>query len=122
MTRAEILKQRLMLVELAKRLGKNVAELERETSQLHKLEGDYGQSEDLGDYQEVTNQAVEEHLAKSLLGNQEFTLSEIEAALDRIKNNTYGICDECKCDIGIERMQALPYARRCIQCAKSLHG
>lgn len=122
MTRHEMLHQRLLLVELAKRLGKNIAELELETAQLHKLEGDYGQSEDLGDYQEVTNQAAEEHLAKSLLGNQEFTLSEIEAALDRIKNNSYGICEECRNIIDIERMKALPYARRCIKCAKSLHG
>lgn len=122
MTRHEMLQQRLLLVELAKRLGKNVAELELETNQLHKLEGDYGQSEDLGDYQEVTNQAAEEHLAKSLLGNQEFTLSEIEAALERIKNNSYGICDVCRNIIDVERMKALPYARRCIKCAKSLHG
>lgn len=122
MTRTEMLQQRLLLVELAKRMGKNVAELERETAQLHKLEGDYGQGEDLGDYQEVTNQAAEEHLARSLLGNQEFTLSEIEAALERIKNNTYGICDDCKSMINLERMKALPYARRCIKCAKSLHG
>jgi DnaK suppressor protein len=122
MSRTELLQQRRLLVALAKRLGKNVAELELETDQLHKLEGDYGQGEDVGDSQELTNQAAEEHLAKSLLGNQEFTLSEIEAALDRLKNNTYGICDECKSIINIERMKALPYARRCIKCAKSMHG
>jgi DnaK suppressor protein len=122
MTRLEMLQQRRLLVELAKRLGKNVTELERETAELHKKEGDYGQGEDVGDYQEVTNQGVEEHLAKSLLGNQEFTLSEIEAALDRIKDGTYGTCDQCKTIINVERMKALPYARRCIKCAKSFHG
>ena len=117
-----MLKQRLMLVELAKRLGKNVASLERETAELHKKEGDYGQGEDIGDYQEVTNQAVEEHLAHHLLSNQEFTLSEIEAALERMKDGSYGNCVECKGDIGTERLIALPYARRCIKCAKSMHG
>ena len=122
MTRLALLQQRRLLIELAKRLGKNVTELERETTELHKQEGDYGQGEDVGDYQEVTNQAVEEHLAKSLLGNQEFTLSEIEAALERIKNNSYGICEVCMSIINVERMRALPYARRCIKCAKSLKG
>ena len=122
MTRAAILKQRMLLIALAKRLGKSVTELERETTELHKKEGDYGQGEDVGDHQEVTNQAAEEFMAHQLLNNQEFTLSEIEAALDRIQNNTYGFCTECKKEIGIERMKSLPYARRCIQCAKSFHG
>ncbi len=122
MTDKQTIQQRRLLIELAKRLGKNVSELEKETRQIHSKEGDYGQGEDEGDFQEVTNQAAEENLAKSLLGNQEFTLSEIEAALERIKNNSYGICEECKSIINVERMRALPYARRCIKCAKSIQG
>jgi len=118
-TAKQTMLQRRLLIELAKRLGKNVSQLELETRQIHSKDGDYGQGEDEGDFQEVTNQAAEENLAKSLLGNQEFTLSEIEAALERIKNNSYGICEECKSIINYERMRALPYARRCIKCAKS---
>lgn len=122
MNQAEMLKQRQVLIELAKRLGKDVAELEKETAQLHRVEGDYGEGEDRGDFQEVTNQAMEERLAEHLLGNQEFTLSEVTAALERMKLGTYGTCSECGKPIGMERLRALPYARRCIQCAKSLHG
>lgn len=118
MTAKQTLELHRLLIELAKRLGKNVSELERETRQIHTKDGDYGQGEDEGDFQEVTNQAAEEHLAKSLLGNQEQALSEIEAALKRIKDNSYGICEECKSIINVERMRALPYARRCIKCAK----
>ena len=120
MTRLETLQQRRVLIELAKRLGKNVSELERETTELHKKDGDHG--EGTGDDQEITNQAVEEYIAKHLLNNQEFTLSEIEAALERIKDGSYGTCVECKSIINVERMKALPYARRCIKCAKSFHG
>ena len=46
-------------------------------------------------------------------------LEPVEAALERIKNNSYGICEECKSIINVERMRALPYARRCIKCAKT---
>ena len=122
MTRKEMMQQGRLLIALAKRLGKNVTELERETAELHKKEGDYGQGEDEGDYQEVTNQAVEEHLAQHLLNNQEYVLSEIEAALERIKDGSYGTCMECKSIINVARMKALPYARRCIKCTKSFQG
>ena len=122
MTRSELAQQRAVLLELAKRMGKNVAELERETAQLKNMEGEYGEGEKQGDDQEVINQAMEEHVAKHLLGNQEFTLSEVEAALERMKKGTYGKCSECGQPVGMERLQALPYARRCIGCAKSLHG
>ncbi len=122
MTRADLLQQRRLLLALAQRLGKDTQELERETQGIHKLEGDYGAGEDLGDNQEIANQAMEEYLAQHMLGNQEFTLSEVEAALDRIKQGTYGKCVECKTEIGVERMKALPYARRCIQCAAQFHS
>jgi RNA polymerase-binding transcription factor DksA len=122
MTRAELMQQRQLLVALAQRLGKDAKELERETQGIHKLEGDYGAGEDLGDNQEIANQAMEEYLAQHMLGNQEYTLSEVEAALDRIKQGSYGKCAECHGDIGVERMKALPYARRCIQCAAEFHS
>lgn len=122
MTRAELMQQRQLLLTLAQRLGKDVKELEHETRDIHNLEGDYGAGEDLGDYQEIANQAMEEYLAQHMLDNQEFTLSEVEAALDRIKQGTYGKCVECQGEIGFERVKALPYARRCIKCAASFHG
>ncbi|HQR43439.1 MAG TPA: TraR/DksA family transcriptional regulator [Gemmatales bacterium] len=122
MTPSEIQQQRQLLIALARHLGKNVSELERETDELRTKQGDYAQGQDMSDYQEVSNQAAEEYVTKHLLGNQEFTLSEIEAALDRIKAGTYGKCVECKSTIDADRMKALPYARRCIQCAKSFHG
>lgn len=122
MKSTDLMRQKQILTELARRLGKNVTQLERETSELQKHDGDYGQGSDMGDFQEITNQGMEEYVAQHLLGNQEFTLSETEAALERIKQGTYGICSECKNQIGMERLAALPYARRCIQCAQSLHG
>ncbi len=41
----------------------------------------------------------------------------IEAALQRIAENTYGICDECGADIDPKRLKALPTASKCISCA-----
>jgi len=41
----------------------------------------------------------------------------IEAALQRIAEDTYGICDECGADIDPKRLKALPTASKCILCA-----
>ncbi len=43
-------------------------------------------------------------------------LHEVDAALERIEQETYGICIDCGQLIGIKRLQAYPMAKRCIQC------
>jgi len=45
-------------------------------------------------------------------------LSEIRTALDRIENGTYGICATCGDKINAKRLEALPYATQCINCAR----
>ena len=56
----------------------------------------------------------------SLLQNQEQTLEEIAEALDRIGKGTYGRCEECGEPIPRARLQALPYTRHCVSCARKL--
>jgi len=52
------------------------------------------------------------------LGNEAtHELRLIAKALDQIKNNTYGDCDDCGKQIPIERLEAHPFADRCIDCA-----
>ncbi len=46
-------------------------------------------------------------------------LADIVAALRRIDDGTYGICDECGERIGAGRLEALPTATACIECASS---
>lgn len=45
-------------------------------------------------------------------------LLEIENALARIKDGTYGKCESCEKAIAPVRLNALPYATFCIQCAR----
>jgi RNA polymerase-binding transcription factor DksA len=42
------------------------------------------------------------------------TLVEIDAALQRIEDGTYGSCEVCGKPIGAERLAAIPWARLCI--------
>lgn len=43
-------------------------------------------------------------------------LNAIEAALGRIANGVYGICQDCEAEIPITRLLAFPAAMRCIAC------
>jgi RNA polymerase-binding protein DksA len=52
------------------------------------------------------------------LGNEARSeFSKIARALDQIKNNTYGICIDCGETIPMARLEAQPFADRCIRCA-----
>ena len=43
-------------------------------------------------------------------------INKINAALERIDDGTYGICDMCGEDISIPRLKARPVTTQCIQC------
>jgi len=42
----------------------------------------------------------------------------IEEALERIDEGSYGDCVVCEGKINVERLEAVPYARLCIECAR----
>ncbi len=44
-------------------------------------------------------------------------LVEIDAALARIADGTYGTCEACGGAIGRDRLRALPEVRRCVTCS-----
>jgi RNA polymerase-binding transcription factor DksA len=47
-------------------------------------------------------------------------LREINEALERITKGTYGKCERCQKPIAEERLEAIPYARYCIACVRSM--
>jgi DnaK suppressor protein len=57
-----------------------------------------------------------------LIENEQETLELINEALARMEQGTYGLCVECAEPISKPRLQAIPYARHCIRCARKLEG
>jgi DnaK suppressor protein len=45
-------------------------------------------------------------------------IEKIKAALERIENGTFGICEICGREIGEERLRARPVTTQCIDCKK----
>ena len=62
----------------------------------------------------------EQEFTLSLMQTEEQLLGEVAAALDRIKQGSFGLCEECKGAIPRARLQAVPYARHCVKCARKL--
>jgi RNA polymerase-binding protein DksA len=79
---------------------------------------------------ETEEETYDNHLADSATAtlNREIdsTLEEnsghvlvgIDEALDRIENGTFGTCARCGKQIAEDRLEALPYATRCIDCQR----
>ncbi len=44
-------------------------------------------------------------------------LAEIEAALGRIEEGSYGVCEACGGPMGLQRLRAIPEARYCLACS-----
>ena len=63
---------------------------------------------------DVATATFDREMAESLEENSERVLAEIDAALRRIEDGTYGICERCGKPIGEERLEALPWATLCI--------
>ncbi len=55
--------------------------------------------------------------AEVLAGQLREALADVEAAIERLTNGTYGICERCGDPISPARLEAKPAARRCIACA-----
>ncbi|WP_420714060.1 TraR/DksA family transcriptional regulator [Gordonia sp. SL306] len=66
---------------------------------------------------EGTTLAVERGQIVAQLDRSRVRLDEIDAAFGRLDHGTYGRCESCGESIGPERLDALPAARHCIDCA-----
>ena len=42
--------------------------------------------------------------------------NQIDEALRRLEDGTYGTCEDCSREINPERLKAMPFARRCVEC------
>src|SRR5262245_1637830 len=66
---------------------------------------------------DVHRQATEEVVTTQLLGLESGVEREALAALERIDQWTYGICERCGQRITKGRLEVIPYTRTCVKCA-----
>lgn len=77
------------------------------------------QQDDYGVGNHLADDATEVFLRErniALHNNADDLIAQIDAALQRLDANSYGICQRCGQPIAAERLEALPYATYCIGC------
>ena len=57
---------------------------------------------------------------QAILDNEKALLAEVQQALVRIENGTYGICSNCGEPIPEKRLEAIPWATLCLTCEPEL--
>jgi DnaK suppressor protein len=98
--------------ELRKRLGIELADLSRGK----------GQQATSGDAADAAFDASGEEIASQLAELEAKELNQVERALRRLKQGTYGKCEVCSTRIPVARLNALPYSTLCIKCQRDVES
>jgi DnaK suppressor protein len=70
-------------------------------------------------FPDVSDQAsaeVDQNFSMRIREREQKLLKKIDEALDRMKMNTYGICERCDGEIPYKRLKARPVTTLCIEC------
>jgi DnaK suppressor protein len=59
-----------------------------------------------------------DHQQLSIVEARNQTRNLLDIALRRLDEGTYGLCEDCQATISEQRLKALPFARRCIDCQR----
>lgn len=118
MNKRELNRYRRELEGLVDRLGSEVATLRAEALRPVGAETADGPATPSVHASDLGGRAADEGLALELLAPEEVILTEVNAALARIDEGTFGLCETCGKKIARARLAALPYARGCIRCAR----
>ena|SRR6266568_3431211 len=97
--------------ELRKRLGIELADLSRGKA-----------AQPAGDAADAAFDASGEEIASQLAELEAKELAQVERALRRLKQGTYGQCEVCSTKIPISRLNALPYSTLCIKCQREMES
>ena len=79
------------------------------------IEESVGSDNHLGDTATAT---LDREIDYTLEENSEQVLAEIDDALQRIEDGTFGTCRTCGQPIALERLEAMPWATQCIDCKR----
>jgi DnaK suppressor protein len=95
--------------ELRKRLGMELDDLSRGKG-----------SQPSGDAADAAFDTTGEEIASQLAELEAKELAQVERALRRLKQGSYGKCEGCGTKIPVARLNALPYSTLCIKCQREM--
>jgi DnaK suppressor protein len=113
-------------IDIAAMRQKLVAERERLREELARVNGGLidgtvgevfaGRDSTAGDMGDDAVDVSASERDEAIALNLEQLLAQVDAAIQRVDNGTYGVCMRCGKPIAPRRLEALPYATLCIEC------
>jgi DnaK suppressor protein len=97
--------------ELRKRLGMELQDL-----------GLKKESSTAGDSADAAFDSTGEEMASALAELEAKELQQIERAIQRLRQGSYGVCEICSVRIPVMRLNALPYSTLCIKCQREVEN
>src|SRR5215470_6227962 len=79
-------------------------------------EGREGAKDDGMDTYDLASEERDREISFILSDRERVKLQQIDDALARLDDGSYGICESCGLEIAEERLQALPFSRLCRDC------
>jgi DnaK suppressor protein len=76
--------------------------------------------EAIADMYDLADDERERQFSILLCDRDREKLLQIDEALERIEDESYGICEECDCTITEKRLQVMPFARHCVPCKNDI--
>jgi RNA polymerase-binding transcription factor DksA len=64
---------------------------------------------------ELATETIEREIDQSLVAHAEAELAELDAAMTRLENGAYGLCEACGQPINEGRLEAMPGTRYCVE-------
>jgi DnaK suppressor protein len=84
----------------------------------HRADQTRWREESVADNEELSTQNSASHQQLSILEVRNQMRLQLDAALQRLEEGAYGQCEDCQTPICEDRLKALPFARRCIDCQR----
>ncbi|MBP2684078.1 MAG: molecular chaperone DnaK [Deltaproteobacteria bacterium] len=96
-------------------LLKKREDLVQEISRRSKASTESG-AQDIGDILDSVSEERTRELDMILTDREKRKLAQIDDAIERIDENTYGLCEDCGVKIPKARLRVLPFAKYCVEC------
>jgi len=115
MTKQELAKYKKLLMKLREGISGDISHIAKEN-----LKSQKESSGDLSGYSfhmaDMASDSYDRELSLNIAGEEQEIIYEIDEALKRIEEGKFGKCVSCEKKIPQKRLNAVPYAKYCIQC------
>jgi len=120
LTTADMERFKQVLLEKRQEIVGDVHEMQDEALKKSRLDASGDLSSMPIHMADIGTDNFEQEFALELMDSERKLLKEIDDALERIKNKSYGICEATDKPIAMARLEAKPWARYCVEHARML--